>query len=168
MNKILTTCIFSLFTIGNVYAVSITDPGVEISYICEDTVSVNIEGGTLTTQTPTYAEDIGNCANIPIKSDGSFACMCYRTSNPIYTCKCNTGYTVQNQGTSTCSCKANVCPAGTYLNNGTCINCATATGHTSATSAQGSTAITDCYLPTGTTGGDTTGNYTYTDKCYYK
>jgi hypothetical protein len=31
----------------------------------------------------------------------------------------------------------------------------------------GSTVITSCYLPSGTTGTDTSGTYTYTADCYY-
>lgn len=35
-------------------------------------------------------------------------------------------------------------------------------------SATGNVYITGCYLPSGTTGTDTTGNYKYTADCYYK
>ncbi len=55
------------------------------------------------------------------------------------------------------------CKTGYYLSGGTCYSCPS--GGTSAD--QNSGGITDCYLPSGTTGSDSTGSYTYTSNCYY-
>lgn len=84
----------------------------------------------------------------------------------------NTGYqkrTYASCNTSTCVCTKTTqyqCAAGYYgtSNNGTsgCTRCPS-----SGSSAAGTTAITSCYLPSGTTGSDSTGSYTYTANCYY-
>jgi len=57
------------------------------------------------------------------------------------------------------------CNAGYYLQTLTdsCLSCPD-----SGVSADDNTGgITDCYLPSGTTGSDTTGTYEYTNDCYY-
>ena len=54
------------------------------------------------------------------------------------------------------------CNAGYYLSGGLCLTCPSG-----GTSAAGATSITSCYLPSGTTGSDSTGSYTYTSNCYY-
>lgn len=58
---------------------------------------------------------------------------------------------------STFTCKANY-----YKNGSTCQPCPN-----SGKSTAGSTSITSCYLPSGTTFSDSTGSGTYSDKCYY-
>ena len=84
----------------------------------------------------------------------------------------NTGYqkrTYASCNTATCVCTKTAqyrCAAGYYgtSSNGTsgCTRCPS-----SGSSAAGTTAITSCYLPSGTTGSDSTGSYTYTANCYY-
>lgn len=60
------------------------------------------------------------------------------------------------------------CNAGYFKDGAGCASCATATGNNSATSAAGAAAITDCYLPKGTTGSDSTGSYAIdAGDCYY-
>lgn len=58
------------------------------------------------------------------------------------------------------------CAAGYYGSSTTgtsgCTRCPN-----SGVSMAGSTEITSCYLPSGTTGTDTSGTYTYTADCYY-
>ncbi|HIS70872.1 MAG TPA: hypothetical protein IAD02_02680 [Candidatus Enterousia intestinigallinarum] len=55
------------------------------------------------------------------------------------------------------------CKPGYYLSSNNCIACPN--GGTSADKNSGG--ITDCYLPSGTTGSDSTGNFTYTADCHY-
>lgn len=79
---------------------------------------------------------------------------------------CPTGLT----GTVTCSCKRTYsykCAAGYYglpksSLMGQCTECPG-----NGTSAVGSTSITSCYLPSGTSCSDTSGTCTYTSNCYY-
>lgn len=47
-----------------------------------------------------------------------------------------------------------------------CTKCPSS-GGVAGRSDGGATSITQCYLPFGTTGSDSTGNFTYTSKCYY-
>jgi len=81
----------------------------------------------------------------------------------VYT-SCNAGYYMS--GTV---CKP--CPVGTYKStSGTqtsCTTCPTSGGVAGTTESQGSTAVTQCYIPAGTSFSDSTGTYEYTDKCYY-
>ncbi|MDR2413078.1 MAG: hypothetical protein LBD50_02595 [Rickettsiales bacterium] len=50
----------------------------------------------------------------------------------------------------------------------TCLGCATNTSHSGATSVlSDNSAITRCFLPTGTTGSGTDGIYEYVSACYY-
>ncbi len=84
----------------------------------------------------------------------------------------NTGYqkrTYASCNTATCVCTKTAqyrCAAGYYgtSSNGTsgCTRCPS-----NGSSTAGATAITSCYLPSGTTGSDSTGSYTYTSNCYY-
>ena len=84
----------------------------------------------------------------------------------------NTGYqkrTYASCNTATCVCTKTAqyrCAAGYYgtSSNGTsgCSRCPS-----NGSSTAGATAITSCYLPSGTTGSDSTGSYTYTSNCYY-
>lgn len=57
------------------------------------------------------------------------------------------------------------CAKGTYLNalKTLCLDCPNG----GTTALRGSTAITDCYLPSGTTVTDSTGTYTVQGDCYY-
>lgn len=85
----------------------------------------------------------------------------------------STGYEQRRVGTcntTTCICMYDIefrCAAGYYgsSTNGTpgCTACPSG-----GTSAAGSTAQTNCYIPSGQTGSDATGTYTYTSNCYWK
>ena len=55
------------------------------------------------------------------------------------------------------------CKPGYYLSGVACHSCPS--GGTSADKNTGG--VTVCYLPSGTTGSDSTGSYTYTANCYY-
>lgn len=73
-------------------------------------------------------------------------CNCNGTCDKTYSYACAAGYYgVTSNGTSGCT----PCP-------------------NSGTSAQASTSITSCYLPSGTVGSDSTGTYVYTSNCYYR
>ncbi len=86
-----------------------------------------------------------------------------------------TGY--EKKVTRTCSCNtckattAYRCTAGYYGSsiNGTsgCTSCKIATSNSNATSAAGSTAITSCYIPSGTSMTDDVGTCKFVDDCYY-
>lgn len=58
------------------------------------------------------------------------------------------------------------CEAGYYGNprtsSGTCTKCPSP-----GTSAEGSTSQSDCYIPAGTTGSDSSGTYKYVSDCHY-
>ena len=60
------------------------------------------------------------------------------------------------------------CVAGAYGNPSASNKTACAPCPSPGTSAAGSTSQSDCYIPAGTTGSDSTGTYKYTSNCYYK
>ncbi|MCM1294614.1 MAG: hypothetical protein NC311_03570 [Muribaculaceae bacterium] len=113
------------------------------------------------------SQTMPNCSNTK--------CMCCIKS-PIVKCTCDNGYYEGTDLLDMCTCEkcpvANStctsatsfkCNANYYKNGNTCSPCPQ-----SGKSATGSTAITSCYLPSGTTGSDTTGTYKYTADCYYQ
>ena len=59
------------------------------------------------------------------------------------------------------------CVAGAYGNPSASNETACAPCPSPGTSAAGSTSQSDCYIPAGTTGSDSTGTYKYTANCYY-
>lgn len=72
-------------------------------------------------------------------------------------------------GTNLVSCLSTVtfkCEAGYYGNptrfDKTCTKCPSP-----GTSAEGSTSQSDCYIPAGTTGSDSSGTYKYVSDCHY-
>lgn len=72
-------------------------------------------------------------------------------------------------GTNLVSCSSTFtykCEAGYYGNptafNKTCTKCPSP-----GTSAEGSTSQSDCYIPAGTTGSDSSGTYKYVSDCHY-
>lgn len=87
-----------------------------------------------------------------------------------------TGY--EKRTVATCNCKTcnksteYRCARGYYGSsmNGTtgCSRCPASGGAYGTTASAGSTAITACYIPSGTSFSDTTGSGTYTGNCYYK
>ncbi len=78
---------------------------------------------------------------------------CPTTEGQTIDCNCETTYTYS-------------CAEGYYgtPNNSLlgCTSCVSATGNANATSKAGATAITDCYIPNGTTDTDAGGTYTIT------
>ena len=79
--------------------------------------------------------------------------------------------TVATCNTQTCICTKKFesrCAAGYYgtglptVGGSSCTQCPSP-----GTSAAGSTSQSDCYIPAGTTGSDSTGTYKYTANCYY-
>lgn len=81
-------------------------------------------------------------SNCPTGLTGTVTCSCSRT----YSYKCAAGYYGQ--------------PKSSFM--GQCTECPG-----NGTSAVGSTSITSCYLPSGTSCSDTSGTCTYTSNCYY-
>lgn len=91
------------------------------------------------------------------------------------TYKCASGYygTATSASAGCTACPANatcaggngstfICKANYYKSGAACQPCPN-----SGKSTAGSTSITSCYLPSGTTFSDSTGSGTYSDKCYY-
>ena len=99
------------------------------------------------------------CTNSNCKSDTSWSsygdgyerrilreCSDSTTCKTTYSYRCAAGYYgSSSNGTSGC----NPCPSG-------------------GTSSAGTTSATGCYIPSGTTGSDSTGTYKYTSNCYWK
>ena len=130
-------------------------------------------------------QSIPSCCTISEIGNVTQGNGCYKISctgsgsliNTFYDCdSCNPGY-VQNQMTFQCTSSSAVytiractldfsaCAAGEYKDNGQCLPCPQQM--LGATSAAGATAITQCYIPTGTGFFDTTGSGQYTADCYY-
>lgn len=59
------------------------------------------------------------------------------------------------------------CKPGYYLSYGDCVRCPSSGGVYGTTVDNNTGGITSCYLPSGTTGSDSTGSYTITGSCYY-
>ena len=120
------------------------------------TANVSDECGTLTWYTCVIECD-GTCDN------------CYSTTwtRGFYNTEQRT---VATCNTQTCVCTKKVehrCSAGYYgtvtlVSSSACTQCPSP-----GTSAAGSTSQSDCYIPAGTTGSDSTGTYKYTSNCYY-
>lgn len=87
----------------------------------------------------------------------------------------DTGYVKRTARTCNCeTCRASIeysCADGFYgvpLGSDGCVNCVAATGNSYATSRAGNnSAITDCYIPSGTSITDNSGDFTYTQNCKY-
>lgn len=86
----------------------------------------------------------------------------------------STGYEVRDYcNTTNCSTtKQYRCAVGYYgsSTNGTsgCTRCSASGGVYGTTAAAGSTVITSCYIPSGSSFSDSSGSGTYTENCYYK
>lgn len=83
---------------------------------------------------------------------------------------------VETQGCVATTCKTTTsarCQKGYYgtatlnASNTSCSGC-TPCPASGTTAETGATAITECYIPSGTTSSDTTGAFKYTENCYYK
>lgn len=61
----------------------------------------------------------------------------------------------------------NRCKQGYYGSSTACERCLASGGTYGTTSGPGASAITECYLPSGTSFSNSTGSGTYTDNCYY-
>lgn len=59
------------------------------------------------------------------------------------------------------------CKPGYYLSSGTCMRCPSSGGAYGTSADRNTGGITECYLPSGTTGSDSSGSFTYTGNCYY-
>ena len=102
---------------------------------------------------------VQTCTSSNCKSDTSWSaagtgyqkkanrsCSDSTTCKTTYSYRCAAGYYgSSSNGTSGC----NPCPSG-------------------GTSSAGTTSATGCYIPSGTTGSDSTGTYKYTSNCYWK
>lgn len=99
-----------------------------------------------------------------------------RCDTGITTYQCASGYygtaTSGSAGCTICPSNATcsggnnstfVCNKGYYKNGTSCTACPSS----GTTSTTGATAITQCYIPTGTSFSDSTGSGTYTGNCYY-
>jgi len=98
-------------------------------------------------------------ANAAYAVIGQTACIV----REVYT-SCNAGYYMS--GTT---CKPG--SVGTYKSvsgsQTSCSACPSSGGTAGTTKSQGSTAITQCYIPAGASFSDSTGTYDYADDCYY-
>lgn len=92
------------------------------------------------------------------------------------TYRCNSGYygtaLSASRGCTRCPTNATcaggnnstfVCNTGYYKNGSECAKCPSS----GTTSGNGATTITQCYIPSGTKGSDSTGQYEYIGNCYY-
>ena len=119
----------------------------------------------------------------PGHSFGAVGSLCLPIGKSCSSCtsyKCDSGYygtaTSASSGCTKCPLNATcaggnnstfVCDKG-YYNNGTgCTRCPASGGIYGTTANTGATAITECYIPSGSAFSDSTGNGTYTDNCYY-
>ena len=115
------------------------------------------------------------------KTQATCECICSNCSSTGWSAL-RTGYEVSytrycdcSSGTAKCITNTKYrCAAGFYgsSSNGTsgCSQCkpfATYSGNYAATSAAGSTSITNCYIPSGTSPSDPTGKYQFTQNCYW-
>lgn len=104
-------------------------------------------------------------------------CMCdlyvltdkYRCAAGYYgngtTCtKCPPNSTSTAGSTTSTQCKCNM---GYYKSGTSCLRCPSSGGIVGTTKTTGSTAITQCYIPAGSTDIDSTGVVSYTGDCYY-
>ena len=135
---------------------------------CEDIVTTDKTYGIVTTQKGSF---MVNCNTIATAS-----CL-----HGIPTYSCASGfYGTATSSTAGCTkCPSNakcaggnfstfVCIQGYYKKGSSCSRCPVFSGGTYGTTAgAGATAITDCYLPSGTGDRDSTGSFTYTADCYY-
>ena len=89
---------------------------------------------------------------------GLQGCWCGECASHCVIMGCSQGYTL-TPGNHSC-----VCAKGYYSNSSNdCVQCPD--GGTTANI--GSSSITACYIPSGTTGSDSTGTYKYMSNCYY-
>lgn len=107
-------------------------------------------------------------------------CVCSNCVSDVTYTAAGTGYQKKvnrycDCGSGTAKCKTETvyqCAVGYYgrSTNGTsgCTRCPSSGGVYGTTATAGSTAITSCYIPEGSSFSDGTGSGTYTGNCYYK
>lgn len=130
-----------------------------------------------TTYKKIYSE-VSGCTGLTYVS--GCRCECSNCQSDTTWSAGNTGYQRRLIRTCDCSgstatCKSNYeyrCAVGYYgsSTNGTsgCTRCPASGGIYGTTAAAGSTVITSCYIPSGSSFSDSTGSGTYTGNCYYK
>lgn len=138
-------------------------------------------GYKLATDKCTITDSIGNCEIIgSVVQLPNISHLCGTLIVPTcvidYQAECKKGEYGTAPNCKDCPSNAN-CPGGNgstfycnkgyYKNDSTCSRCPSSGGVYGTTSGTGATAITQCYLPVGTTGSDSTGSFTYTGNCYY-
>ncbi|MBD5389387.1 hypothetical protein HDR63_03995 [bacterium] len=103
------------------------------------------------------------CSSSNCSSDSSWS-----SGGTGYQKKVNRGCSNNSCVTTSTSyrCAAGYYGAATTNTVPTCTRCPTVDGVT-GTSADGATSQSGCYIPSGTTGNDTTGSFTYTANSYY-
>ena len=122
---------------------------------CPGGICINDESGGI---------DIGKCTPETCKPTTTGWGSCGSGANSYVECE------------ATAQCVNNVCVrgqnyrcvAGAYGTPSKSNKTACAPCPSPGTSAAGSTSQSDCYIPAGTTGSDSTGTYKYTSNCYYK
>lgn len=128
-----------------------------ICYMCQQMPV----GANWTVDSSCEGDSCRNCKNTTTTRNGVIT-----TGTASILSNCPTGMT----GTITCTCSRRYsykCAAGYYgtptsFLAGQCTECPGG-----GTSPTGSTSITSCYLPSGSSCSDTSGTCTYTNNCYY-
>lgn len=88
--------------------------------------------------------------------------------NTLWTSVSGQNYQVRCKTTAIKASCEYQCKKGYYGSGQSCTRCPSSGGVYGTTAVAGATAITACYLPSGTAFNDTTGSGTYTDDCYYQ
>ncbi len=123
----------------------------------------------------TYTDPIYSNCTVTYNTCECPACEGNCSPSKPYWYAASTGYEMRD--TATCNCGECVkgaeyrCAAGYYGSPKTagtgCTKCPSS-GGVAGQSAAGSTTITSCYIPSGSSFSDSTGSGTYTGNCYYK
>lgn len=154
---------------------------------CTSSICSSCGGGMPTIPTG-YTGGVGT-VGVQTRCDSSSVYSCYwgaDTSSSLYTLACASGYYgtasyTYNGGHTFSGCtkcpsnatcaggngSAFVCAKGYYKSGTACSRCPSSGGVYGTTASTGATAITQCYLPSGTEFSDDTGSGTYTGNCYY-
>lgn len=124
----------------------------------------NCGTGVYTTTTESFSDYKGSGT----KTYKKYKIECRCPDGSISKCWQSTTYTSCNAGYYKSGSSCNACQKGTYKSSaGTATSCTSCTSP-GTTASTGSTSSSDCYIPSGTTGSDSTGTYKYTSNCYWK
>lgn len=129
---------------------------------------------------PPCSLEIGATNNYDSSCTNSNICNCRSTSttnstshvitttNKFFSTKCigNTAYASCTSSLPTYSCEQGYYGRPTSSLSG-CTRCPSSGGVYGTTASSGATDITECYIPSGTSGSDSSGSFTYTGNCYY-